>query len=88
MAKAKAKVKFDIAPHKDAPLFTADEKENQLIVAQAIAEMGANMSTSEQVRDVIRQLGLVSLWFFERYIAGHSGPYNKLNDGIHLIIRT
>lgn len=74
---------FDICPHKDAPLLTS-EKDGPKVIEQLISEMSGHMATSEDVREYLRQAGLVSLWFFLKYIAGFSGPYNKLDDNLHL----
>lgn len=77
------KVPFALRSHPQAPLFTSFE-EGQLLVKQLIGEVEGHMSTAGEVRELLRQLGLVSLWFFLKFILGHSGPYNELNDEIHL----
>src|SRR5208337_2753754 len=34
--------------------------------------------------DMMRQAGLVNLWFFLKVIAGAYGPYSELNDELNL----
>lgn len=40
----------------------------------------------ENVRQLLRQTGLVSLWFYGKYICGYNGPYEWLNEDLHLDI--
>jgi hypothetical protein len=75
--------KFAIRPHPDAPLFS-DPEEAQTIVGQLISEITGHTSGAEEVRAYLAQAGLVNLWFFLKYIAGYNGPYDELNEGIHL----
>lgn len=72
---------FLLTPHPLAPLYSAENP--ALLIEQALGEI-SNPGGSEQVREVLRQTGLVSLWFFERFIAGFNGPFTKLNTGLHL----
>jgi len=76
---------LEIAHHEKAPIFRQD-KNPQLILQQLFAEMtSANgFQTSEHIRELIRQAGYVSLWFYLKFIAGYAGPYDKLNDGLHV----
>ena len=76
---------LEIAHHEKAPIFLKD-KNPQLILQQLFAEMtSANgFQTSEHIRELIRQAGYVSLWFYLKFIAGYAGPYDKLNDGLHV----
>ena len=67
--------------HPQAPLYAQENPEK--LLDQAIAELG-NLSNTEPLRKLIRQTGLVSLWFFERFIAGYNGPFTKLNTSLHL----
>lgn len=69
--------------HQKAPLFQKD-KNPGLILKQLIKELGSkNFSTSENLRDLYRQAGFVSLYFFLKCIAGFSGPYDRLNLTLH-----
>ena len=43
-----------------------------------------NFSTSESFRQYIRQAGFVNLWFFIKFIAGFSGPFDLLNEDLHV----
>lgn len=74
---------FAIRPHPDAPLFTSYE-EGQTVIQQLITEVTGNMQTGAEVRRYLAQAGLVNLWFFLKFILGYNGPYDELNDGIHL----
>jgi hypothetical protein len=82
MAKAK-KVPFALRSHSEAPLLTG-YTEGQRIIEQLITEITGHLTTQEDIRQHLRQAGLVSLWFFLKYILGYNGPYNELNDDIHL----
>ncbi len=78
-----AKPAFALRSHPSAPLFRS-YKEGQKIIKQMASELGSHMNSTEEVRQLVRQAGLVSLWFFLKFILGHNGPYNELNDEIHL----
>lgn len=78
-----SKVPFAIRAHPDAPLFPSWQ-DGQETMRQLVGEISGHMSTSETVRQYLRQAALVSLWFFLKYVAGYSGPYNEIDDDIHL----
>jgi hypothetical protein len=42
------------------------------------------MHFAEKILDLLKQAGYVSLWFFLKVICGYSGPYDLLNEDIHL----
>ncbi len=44
------------------------------------------MTYSNEVRELLRQAGFVSLFFFLKYIAGFSGPFNLLTEDLHLSV--
>ncbi|KKM23824.1 hypothetical protein LCGC14_1611310 [marine sediment metagenome] len=74
---------MEIVPHPKAPLFTA--KSAPLLLEQIKAEVTSpNFQLTDEVRELIRQAGFVSLWFFGKYIAGFAGPYDRLNEDLHL----
>lgn len=76
--------RFAIRPHPEAPLFT-NYSDGQKVIEQLITEITTGtLSGSEEVRRYLAQAGLVNLWFFLKYILGFSGPYNELNDEVHL----
>lgn len=73
-----------ITPHKDAPIFSKDGNP-QLVLKQLLGEFASgNSSSSETIMDMFRQASLVSLYFYLTVVAGFSGPYNELNDHLHL----
>jgi hypothetical protein len=72
------------SPHPQAPLFA--QNNFGLLIDQTIAEISSpNLSTSnENLRQLLRQAGFVNLWFLLKYIAGHAGPFDLLNEDLHL----
>ena len=79
-------VPLEFVEHKDAPLFHDPEKGREVIynLINKIAEDPENFKFTEEVLDIYRQASLVSLWFFLKFVAGYSGPYNGLNDSLHI----
>jgi len=77
------KVPFALRSHSEAPLFKSYE-EGQLIIEQLITEITGHLTSQEEIRQHLRQASLVSLWFFLKFILGFNGPYNEINDDIHL----
>jgi len=78
--------RFYILPHQRAPIFTKEsEKNTQLIIKQLISEVsGGNFPDREAFIGLLAQLGLVSLWFFLKTILGFAGPYDEINEDLHL----
>jgi hypothetical protein len=78
---------FTINPHKKAPLFDNPAEAN-LVIQQLITELGSNnfSTANEELRELLREAGFVNLWFFLKFIAGYSGPYDLLNTELHLDI--
>jgi hypothetical protein len=77
---------FEILPHSLAPLFSESYVRNPRTLIEKIRtdlESG-RVSASEMFIALIRQAGLVSLFFFLSRIASFSGPYEKLNESLHL----
>ncbi len=76
---------IQIARHPLAPMYNGPEKPQDLL-QEALTAMtgGGGLRTTESVRQLLRQTGLVSLWFYLKFIAGYAGPYDKLNDGMHV----
>lgn len=75
--------KFEIMPHDKAPIFSRPDA--SLVLEQIISEVTAgNFPATETFLSLIRQAGLVSLWFFLKVIAAHSGPYDRINARLHL----
>lgn len=62
-----------------------DFKKGQLLIEQTISEMASGRySETEELRVLFRQTCLVNLWFFLKFVCGYAGPYDKLNDKLHL----
>lgn len=78
------KERLMISPHPKAPRFAA-ESNPRLVLRQLYDEaMGGNFPTTEDFREWLRQAGLVSLWFYLKFVAAFSGPYESLNADLHV----
>lgn len=77
---------FAILPHEKAPLFSERLVRNpKLFVEKIRADLeSGRVSASEMFSALIRQAGFVSLFFFLKHVAAFSGPYEKLNEDLHL----
>ncbi len=84
-------------PHPLAPLYSAGTSpldtfaratEALQEVLEGISGEGVGTSLDPQRLETLRQLllqtGLVSLWFYAKFICGYNGPYEWLNDSLHL----
>ncbi len=78
--------RFYTLPHEKAPIFSLESEKNiQLIIKQLSEEVSSGrFSDTETFISMISQLGLVSLWFFLKMILGFAGPYDEINDELHL----
>lgn len=76
---------FAIRPHAEAPAFESFEA-GQKALLDLYGDLASKHPTVKvrSTLDMMRQAGLVNLWFFLKVIAGAYGPYEKLNDGLHL----
>ena len=76
---------LEILKHPDATTYNT-EKNPQLVLNQLISEVSSgNFPTgSESFRKILRDTGMVSLWFYLRFICGASGPYERLNPYLHV----
>lgn len=75
-----------ITHHPDAPLYKGRAPAELLAEAvDTLQRLGENSSVKAEVaRQLLRQTGLVSLYFYIKYICGYNGPYEWLNDTLHL----
>lgn len=75
---------LQLAPHPDAPLFSGSD--GSLMLEHALQEITSQggFRTTEEIRQLLRQAGLVNLWFYLKYIAGYDGPYDLLNTELHV----
>ena len=80
------KRKYAIKPHKDAPIFEAEctGEEYAFVVGERIREHFAGEQDMEKILDFMKQLALVNLWFFLKYVCGPFGPFDRLTDHLHL----
>ena len=76
--------KLYYSPHPKAPLF--EQEDFSLLIEQAVNEIqGGSFSTTNQtIRELFRQAGFVNLWFFLKFICGYNGPFDKLNNKLHV----
>jgi hypothetical protein len=76
---------FAIRPHREAPDFPDFASGSKALIDLYSDITGPNPTTDvRSTLDMMRQAGLVNLWFFLKVIAGAYGPYEKLNDTLHL----
>jgi hypothetical protein len=75
--------KLLFTPHPNAPLFN---KNPELVIDQIIQEVKNNRYSiaNDEIREVFRQAGFVNLWFFLKFIAGYGGPFDLLNEDLHI----
>ncbi len=76
-------IKFEVLPHKDAPLFP-DSESGQAVFKKLLEDIQSGKAGSSEVLDVLRQAMLTNLWFFLKFGAGANGPFHFLNTGVHL----
>lgn len=74
--------KYLITPHPDAPHF-ADPAAASTYLSTTVADIAAGSFTAENVY-LIRELGLVSLYFFLNAILRPTGMYDGLDDDLSL----
>ena len=76
---------FAIRPHPEAPAFASFETGQKALLDLVTDITGRHPSkNARSTLDMMRQAGLVNLWFFLKVIAGSSGPYELLNDSLDL----
>lgn len=77
---------FFFRKHPRAPTFAKESRKSALLlVRQLVNEVASgNYPTNENFVSLLAELGYVSLFFFLKYIAGSSGPYNEINEDLHL----
>jgi hypothetical protein len=78
------KVQMEFVPHKDAPLFSSGEEGMQTMKDLVNELTSSNPQITPEVKELVRQASLVSLYFFLKYVAGAYGPYSDLSDHIHV----
>jgi len=77
-------VPLEFVPHDSAPLFSTGE-EGHATLDDLIKEITSQTpQINDEIRELIRQASLVSLYFFLKYIAGAYGPYADLSDHLHV----
>jgi hypothetical protein len=76
---------FAIRAHREAPDFPNFELSQRRIV-DLFADITSEHPTTgvRSTLDLMRQAGLVNLWFFLKVIAGAYGPYSDLDDDLNL----
>ncbi|MFH1626304.1 MAG: hypothetical protein ABID54_14285 [Pseudomonadota bacterium] len=76
--------KYQFVLHPKAPVFAEDE--NPVLIIQQLAKeiQSPNFQATEGVRDLLKQVSYVNLWFFLKFVAGFAGPFDLLNTDLHL----
>lgn len=78
-----------ITPCSRAPLYSGDDTSSRELLRQATnvitSETGFSTSNLE-IRELLRQTGMVNLFFYLRFICGHAGPYTELTPELHMDI--
>jgi len=75
---------FQVLPHPKAPLFANFNDASRIIEQLIDDQLGGHPTRNDEIVTYLRQAGLVNLWFFLKFIAGVAGPFNALNEGVHL----
>lgn len=78
---------FAIRPHPKARDITR-ATDVRLIIIHLVNEVrSAHPQVTGKVKSLLRQAGLVNLWFYLKVIlGGGGGPYEQLNTGLHLAL--
>jgi hypothetical protein len=72
-----------ITQNERAPLYSTSEIEQQVLYEQALRCVESGQ-VQDSDKELIKQTALVSLFFFLRYVASYSGPYESLTPDLHL----
>ena len=74
---------LELVPHPCAPLFSGPDALDTL--QEVIREIASgSFGTTEEFRQYFRQAAYVNLWFFLKFCAGYSGPFDELNEDLHV----
>ena len=74
--------KLLISPHPQAPLFSRPDA--GLVFEQVLSEVASGRyPAGEAFLSIFRQAALVNLFFFLKYVASYSAPFNKLKRDLH-----
>ncbi len=75
---------IELIPHEKAPLFS--KPDGILTFQQILKEMSSDNPSlgNKEVLEIIRQAGFVNLWFFLKGICSFSGPFDLLNEELHM----
>lgn len=74
---------FSITPHREAPMYR-DNDQDQKLILKAMKLMATGGPKTDEDMVLVRQTGFVNLYFFLKYIASYSGPYQLLDSDLHL----
>ena len=79
----KPPLKLTISPHPLAPVF--NRPDGNKVLGQLLNEVeGSHLTMTDPMKDLLRQACLVNLWFFLKIAAGYSGPFDLLDDDLHI----
>lgn len=77
-------IPIEILPHKKAPILSSPEGRDIFRDVLRLATSPNLPTNNEEIRQLLREAGFVSLWFFLRVIAAHNGPYERLTNHLHV----
>jgi hypothetical protein len=75
---------YAVKPHEDALLFDCEkegEEYNSIVSSRMKKEIDKG---KEGILSLMKQFALVNLFYFEKFILGPFGPWDKLTDSLHL----
>ena len=76
--------RYAIRPHPWAPVLSSADDATKVIEELISSITSKNFAPNKEEVSLLREAGYVSLWLWEKFIAGYSGPYNEINRDLHL----
>lgn len=77
-------VPIELLPHPQAPILASSDGREVFQQVLTLAQSGTFSTQNAEIREVLRQAGFVSLWFFLRVVAAYNGPYERLTNHLHV----
>lgn len=70
-----------ITPHPAAPRFS--QADSSQVLKELLTALGSPTASNNETFALLREACYVNLFVFLKYVAGYSGPYDKLNWNLH-----
>jgi hypothetical protein len=77
-------VAIQLLKHENAPFFSTQDGPKVFQELLAASLSGRFSTENAEIRELLRQAGFVSLWFFLKVIAAYNGPYERLTNHLHV----